>query len=60
MGRKKKNEKKKKHEVPRAEREDRHALYQQSVQDPGYETELATHYFEQRVGRRPMSLREDF
>ncbi len=39
---------------------DRHALYQLSVQDPSFEVRLANRYFERRVGRKPLSLREDF
>lgn len=39
---------------------DRHALYQQSVQDAGFEVRLVTRHFKRRVGRTPLSLREDF
>lgn len=39
---------------------DRHALYQESVQAPEFEVDLAASYFERRVGRKALSLREDF
>ncbi|MBX3269734.1 MAG: class I SAM-dependent methyltransferase [Sandaracinaceae bacterium] len=39
---------------------DKHALYQLSVQDPAFEVHLANRYFRRRVGREPLSLREDF
>lgn len=39
---------------------DRHDLYQRSVQSPDFEVELATKHFKKRVGRRPLTLREDF
>ncbi|MBZ0117472.1 MAG: class I SAM-dependent methyltransferase [Sandaracinaceae bacterium] len=39
---------------------DRYVLYQESVQLPEHEVDLATSYFKKRYGRKPMSLREDF
>ena len=39
---------------------DRLALYQESVQNPDFEVDLASSYFKQRVGRPARSLREDF
>ncbi|MCA9609233.1 MAG: class I SAM-dependent methyltransferase [Myxococcales bacterium] len=57
MGRKKN---KKAKEGLTAKTADKHALYQLSVQDPGFEVHLASRYFKRRVGRQPLSLREDF
>ena len=39
---------------------DRHVLYQLTVQNADFEVELAEQYFKKRVGRRALSLREDF
>lgn len=39
---------------------DKHRLYQKSVQDPDFEVELVSKLFKRRVGRKAMSLREDF
>ena len=39
---------------------DRHRLYQTSVQDPDFEVDLASKMFKRRVGRKALSLREDF
>lgn len=39
---------------------DKHELYQASVQDPDFEVDLASSFFKKRVGRKAMSLREDF
>jgi len=52
----------KKHRKKRREhkRADKHALYQESVQDPSFEVDLITRFFKRRVGRKPRSLREDF
>jgi len=43
-----------------ARRADRHALYEQSVQDPDYDLALAKRLFKKRFGRPPRLLREDF
>ncbi len=39
---------------------DRHALYQESVQDPEHEVGFITRTFRRARGRLPVSLREDF
>lgn len=39
---------------------DKHRLYEAAVQAPEFEVELLTQVFKRRVGRRPLSLREDF
>jgi SAM-dependent methyltransferase len=39
---------------------DRHALYEQSVQDPEVEIERVQRIFKRRTGRAPLTLREDF
>ncbi|MDX2053190.1 MAG: class I SAM-dependent methyltransferase [Polyangiaceae bacterium] len=39
---------------------DRHALYQQSVQDPKEEVRVLTRMFRKHRARAPLSLREDF
>lgn len=39
---------------------DRHVLYQKSVQAPDFDVELLHKHFRRRVGRKPLSLREDF
>ncbi|HEY0137551.1 MAG TPA: hypothetical protein VGB85_25880 [Nannocystis sp.] len=43
-----------------AERADKHALYQVSVQSPGVDIEFFEAEFEKYRGRKPMRLREDF
>lgn len=43
-----------------ADRADRHALYEQSVQEPEVDVEFATDVFRDEFGRRPRRLREDF
>ncbi|MEM9190756.1 MAG: class I SAM-dependent methyltransferase [Myxococcota bacterium] len=43
-----------------AKQADRHALYQDAVQTPQFEVDLATRVFRKRVGRKALSLREDF
>jgi SAM-dependent methyltransferase len=43
-----------------AERADRHRLYERSVQSTEEEVELITQIYEERRGRKPLSLREDF
>lgn len=43
-----------------AERADRHALYQLSVQAPDFEIEFFEERYKELRGRRPKSLREDF
>lgn len=55
MERKKRNKARK-----AADTADRHALYQKFVQDPEFEVELASRVFRKRVGRKALSLREDF
>jgi SAM-dependent methyltransferase len=54
MGSKKKRKKK------LAEKADRHALYQQSVQTPDADVVFFNKVFKNLCGRKPMSLREDF
>ena len=39
---------------------DRHRLYEESVQHPEFEVELVTRKYKRRVGRKPLTLREDF
>ena len=39
---------------------DRHALYQNAVQDPAHDVKLVDRVFRKETGRRPMTLREDF
>lgn len=39
---------------------DKHRLYEIAVQAPDFEVDLLTSVFKRRVGRRPLSLREDF
>ena len=39
---------------------DKYALYQRSVQDPDFEVGLAHRTYKRRVGRKPLTLREDF
>lgn len=39
---------------------DPHVLYQKSVQDADFEVNLITNVYRRRVGRKPLSLREDF
>jgi SAM-dependent methyltransferase len=39
---------------------DKHVLYEKSVQNTDFEVDLITAVFKRRVGRRPMTLREDF
>ena len=39
---------------------DKYVLYQKSVQDPRFEVDLASRFFKRRVGRKPLTLREDF
>ncbi len=39
---------------------DKHVLYQLAVQAPEFEVEMLDSHFTRRVGRKPMSLREDF
>ena len=43
-----------------AERADRHRLYERSVQDTAEELKLLAQMFQERRGRRPLTLREDF
>jgi SAM-dependent methyltransferase len=43
-----------------AQRADRHALYQLSVQAPDFEIELFEERYKQLRGKKPKSLREDF
>ncbi|MDE2091561.1 MAG: class I SAM-dependent methyltransferase [Gammaproteobacteria bacterium] len=43
-----------------AERADRHALYQKSVQDPAWEMQFVEQTFRDLRGRAPFRLREDF
>jgi Methyltransferase domain len=43
-----------------AERADRHRLYERSVQSTKEEVELITQFYEERRGRKPRTLREDF
>jgi hypothetical protein len=43
-----------------AQRADKHALYQVSVQSPGVDIEFFSEQFERYRGRKPMRLREDF
>ena len=43
-----------------AERADRFALYQQSVQDVKWEMEFLERVFQEKRGRMPLTLREDF
>jgi SAM-dependent methyltransferase len=58
MGKRKKR-KKEKAKVT-AKSADRHRLYEKSVQAADFEVELLTKHFKRRVGRIPLSLREDF
>lgn len=39
---------------------DKHILYEKTVQAPDFDVDLLTDVFKRRVGRKPMSLREDF
>jgi SAM-dependent methyltransferase len=39
---------------------DKHALYEESVQDPEFVIAMVTRVFRGRFGRRPLCLREDF
>ena len=43
-----------------AKNADRHALYQQAVQDPEHEVTLVAKTFRRLCGRAPLTLREDF
>lgn len=43
-----------------AERADRHVLYERSVQDPTADIEFVEGVFEERYGRPPRDVREDF
>lgn len=43
-----------------ARQADKHALYQKSVQDPSHDLPLVERIFRREIGRKPMSLREDF
>jgi SAM-dependent methyltransferase len=58
-GKKGQRKKRKKHALTAATA-DKHALYQQTVQAPDFEVELASKFFRRRVGREARSLREDF
>ena len=49
----------KKHTLARR-RADKYLLYELSVQDPGFEVELAVEQYKKRRGTRPRVLREDF
>ncbi|HJL17983.1 MAG TPA: hypothetical protein RMH99_20120 [Sandaracinaceae bacterium LLY-WYZ-13_1] len=64
MGKRKRKKRKKRKRQPRpaltARTADRHVLYQQAVQAPDFEVELAAKFFKRRVGRKAQSLREDF
>jgi len=55
MGKKRKRKKR-----LNAKTADRHALYQKSVQAPEFEVDFTTWFYKRRVGRKPLSLREDF
>lgn len=48
------------HAATMAELADRFALYQQSVQDVQWEMEFLEKLFQEKRGRKPLSLREDF
>jgi SAM-dependent methyltransferase len=52
--------KRKKKPALTAKSADRHVLYQKSVQAPDFEVDLITSVFRRRVGRKPLTLREDF
>ncbi|MBL9099935.1 MAG: class I SAM-dependent methyltransferase [Myxococcales bacterium] len=43
-----------------AQKADKHALYQVSVQSPGVDIQFFSEQFEHHRGRKPMRLREDF
>ena len=43
-----------------AERADKHALYQVSVQSPGVDIEFFEEQFAKYRGRKPLRMREDF
>ncbi len=43
-----------------AKNADRHVLYQKAVQATDFDVELLTKVFQRRVGRKPLTLREDF
>jgi len=43
-----------------AEQADRHALYQESVQNAEFELDFIDQTFKELVGRKPRSMREDF
>ena len=58
MGKKRKRGRKKDRLTARTA--DRHQLYQASVQAPEFEVALTTRFFKRRVGRKPLTLREDF
>ncbi|MCZ7685175.1 MAG: class I SAM-dependent methyltransferase [Sandaracinaceae bacterium] len=61
-GSEREKEKKRKKGAPKltAKTADRHVLYQVAVQAPDFEVELLDSHFKRRVGRKPVSLREDF
>lgn len=60
MGKRDRERRRRKRYKLTAKTADRHALYQQTVQAPEFEVELASKYFRRRVGRKALSLREDF
>lgn len=47
-------------QLSQAARADRHSLYEQSVQDPAWETEFIEHVYTSVRGQAPRRLREDF
>lgn len=61
-GSEREKERKRKKGAPKltAKTADRHVLYQVAVQAPDFEVELLDSHFRRRVGRKPVSLREDF
>lgn len=44
----------------KAERADRHDLYQRSVQDPGFDVRTFERFFKKYRKRKPLSVKEDF
>jgi len=56
---KRKRKKRKKYKLT-AKNADKHVLYQQTVQAPDFEVENASKFYRRRVGRKALSLREDF
>lgn len=57
----KQDDKRKKRKKPtKAERADRHALYQKSVQDPDFDVHMIERFFKRYRKRKPLTVKEDF